>query len=48
MDNLERSELLGHDVSKERKFFNSNALMELVRIKTFDQSDVSQKENWET
>ena len=44
MDNLERSDLLGHRVSEERRTFNSRALKELgVNVHHFD---VSKQEDW--
>jgi len=44
MDNLERSDLLGHKVSEERRTFNSRALKELgVNV---HHQDVSKREDW--
>ena len=44
MDNLERSDLLGHRVSEERRTFNSVALKELgVRV---HHDDVSKRDSW--
>lgn len=44
MDNLERSDLLGHKVHEERRTFNSRALKELgVNVHHYD---VSKQEDW--
>lgn len=44
MDNLERSDLLGHSVSEERRTFNSRELKELgVAVHHYD---VSKQEDW--
>ena len=44
MDNLERSDLLGHEVSDERKNFNKNLLQDLgVHVYQYD---VSKEESW--
>ncbi len=44
MDNYERSELLGHEVSSRRKYFNSS-LLKQVGINVFP-NDVSVQESW--
>ena len=44
MDNLERSSLLGHEVSQERKLFN---ITETYKLNIpFFRADVSQAEDW--
>ena len=44
MDNLERSDLLGHSVHEDRRTFNSRALKELgVNVHHYD---VSKREDW--